>query len=430
MTERAADSTPGPVVVIGAGKAGFETAIALRASGWNDRIVLVGDEDALPYERPPLSKDFLAGKMERDDVLIDGAVRLPQLEIEFHRATSVERLDLESKEVVLSTGESIRYSHVVLATGARPRRLTVPGADLEGVVHLRTLADAEVLKTTAETTESLVVIGGGYVGLEVAAHAASLGVRVRVLEGMSRLLNRSALPETSEHALRHHRAVGIEVNLDVRISELVSDHDGRVRGVLTEDGTLFEAETVLCAIGIEPCAELAERAGLAVANGIQVDESLRTSAPHVWAIGDCASFPVPYLRQHARLESVQNAVEQARFVASAIVSGQPGVYRAVPWVASKQGALTVQAAGLTGNHDSRVVYGDPDSGGFSTLAFDGETLVGIDAINSPRHFLAARRVLTQELNGTPSGLTLERARSSDFRLEDFGRRRDPEVVSG
>ena len=394
-------------LIVGNSQAGVQTAESLRGRGYTGRIVLAGEEPGLPYQRPPLSKEYLRADMEL-------AFRAP----EFHAARGIELVagdrvvGLERTAggggvATTAAGDTYPYARLVLATGAEPRRLEVPGSGLAGVGYLRTRADAARIRARLADARTVVVIGGGFIGLEMAAEARSRGLEVTVLEASGRLIGRAVGETTSAFFLRAHRDQGTRVVLNARLRRFTGA-DGTVTAVELDDGTLVPADLVVIGIGVLPRTELAEQLGLAVDNGIVVDGSGLASDGETLAVGDCASIPVPdYLPgQEAgpagriRLESVPNAVEQGRIAAGTLL-GLPERYSALPWFWSTQGGLKLQIAGLSGGYTSEVVREVPGSGKFSVLYYRGGQLLAADCVNSPADFAAARSALIQGRNIAP-----------------------------
>lgn len=410
------------VVIVGAGKAGSQTALSLRAEGFEGSLTVLGDEDQLPYDRPPLSKEYLRGTYQDDDVLIRPRAFYEDNRIDLQLGTPVDRLDTVGRSVELRDGRTIGYGELVLATGSRARPLPVPGANLHGVLSLRSLDDARRLKNDLSVARSVVVIGGGFVGLEVAAAAArDLSCQVTIIEALPQLMSRTALPETAEHMTEYHTSLGSRVLLGTTVTALRGDARGHVTAVLTSDGHVFDADLVVFGIGAVPSIGPALNTGLDVRDGIRVDESLRASAAHVWAVGDCAAFPSQRDGEVIRLESVQNATDQARAVATSIASGRPVAYRAVPWFWSDQGDTHVQTVGLTGSHDLTAVVGTPADGSFSVLAFRGGAFLGADSVNARGDHLALRRLLARAADDGRPTLTPQLCRSAGFDLKLFAR---------
>lgn len=388
-----------PIVIVGAGHAGSELASALRKRGHAGRIVLVGEEAHLPYQRPPLSKGFLLGKVAQSQLYLKTQAIYEQNNIELRPATRVMSIDRTSQELTLACGERLAYGKLVLATGSRPRRLGFPGVELArlgNLLCLRTIADAEALREKLQPGRRLVVIGGGYIGLEVAAVAVQQGLQVTVIEALPRLLARVTGAEVAAYIEKTHRAHGVSFRLATTASELELDPEGsQVRAVVTAglDGAeRLAADLVLLGVGIEPSSELAAAAGLAVDNGIVVDEYAQTSDPAILAIGDCTSQPNAHTGGRVRLESVPNAMEQAR-VAAATLTGQPEASTAVPWFWSEQYGFRLQMVGLSTGHDRCVTRQSPDGKELIAFYLKEGRLIAADVIGKPADFAAARRLV-------------------------------------
>ena len=387
------------VVILGAGHAGFQCAAALRQQGFTGDVSLVSEERRLPYQRPPLSKGYLLGKTCAADL----AFRAESFFSE-HRLNLVSALangiDRQAQRVTLDNGESLRYDHLVIATGSRPRALPVPGADLAGVLSLQTLDDADRLLAALAGCTKVVVIGAGFIGLEFAASARLLGHAVTVLDIAERPMARVLSPECAAAFTQAHRSSGTEL-LFRKSVERLEGQGGRVTSVITTSGERIPADLVLVGIGAAPRVELAVQAGLPVDNGIVVDTMLRTADPQVFAIGDVASFPSRNGGQRVRLESVQNATDQARAVATRLAGNAPVPYQAVPWFWSDQGDLKLQIAGLRGDDDERVVIGDATAGNFSVLCISNGVLHAVESVNRPGDHMLARRLLVKQTSVLP-----------------------------
>lgn len=393
----------GTVVIIGAGLAGLQTAEALRAGGFDGSITLVGDEPMGPYHRPPLSKAWLAGDMDAGQLAMRGPDMLAKKQIDLKTHSRVTGIDRTTQTVALADGTSLRYTGLVLATGSRPRLLSLPGAQAQGVLALRTQDDATQvaagLARCAELNRPLVVIGGGFIGLEVAATARKKGITVTVLEAAPRLLGRVLSPALSEWFAALHRSHGVELVLNAQINQLAADADGWVSGVQLTDGTQVPAGLVLVGIGALANDELAAAAGIACDRGIVVDDCGRTSDPAVFAAGDCA------VRRLAdgtllRLESVQNATEQGKSAAAALL-GQSRPFTATAWFWSDQYDKKLQMAGLSIDAEQCVLRGDMSASGFSMYHFRGGKLVAVDSINAVKDHLQARKLLDAGASPTP-----------------------------
>ncbi|WP_156724660.1 NAD(P)/FAD-dependent oxidoreductase [Streptomyces apocyni] len=407
------------VVVVGAGQGGLETAAALRGRGFSGRITLVGDECVLPYQRPPLSKGFLTGATgatDPADLELRPASFFATQGIDLVPGDRAERIDRECRVLHLESGAALPYDHLVLATGARPRPLPVPGAGLSGVLALRGLRDAHTLRRELSgPARHLVVVGAGFIGLELAATARTLGHEVTVVEAQSRALARALTPEMSAWLTDEHRRQGVRLLLSREVAALHGDPSGQVEIMELDGGERIPAELVVVGIGVLPHTELAAEADLVVGDGIVVDERLRTSDPAIHAVGDCARFPRPGARGHTRIESVQNASDQARCVA-ADICGEGAPYTAVPWFWSEQYAVRLQIAGLTAGHDEVVLAGDPGEARFSVFCFQAGRLVGVESVNRPADHGIARRLLA---GGTD--LSPEEVGAPGFDLKQYQR---------
>ncbi|MDR7310168.1 3-phenylpropionate/trans-cinnamate dioxygenase ferredoxin reductase subunit [Nocardioides luteus] len=382
------------VVIVGAGHASAQLCASLRQEGWAGEILLIGDEPCLPYQRPPLSKTFLAGESALDELLIRKPDFYDKQAITL-RCARVRSLDPEAREIRLGHGETLAYDKLVLCLGARPRRLVLPGAELAGVHHLRDAADIEAIRADLPAARRAVIVGGGYIGLETAASLRNLGVAVTVLEAADRVLQRVTAPEVSTFYERVHREEGVELRLGVGITAL--EGDGRVSGVRLADGDLVAADLVIVGIGVVPNVEIADRAGVSVEDGIVIDSCGRTSAPDIYAAGDCASYFDRRQGRRLRLESVPNAVEQAKSVAAAIC-GREKEIAALPWFWSDQYDLKLQIAGLSTGYEEVVLRGDPATGrDLACFYLARGRIIAADCVNRPHEFMFSKRAIAQEL---------------------------------
>jgi len=379
------------IVVIGAGHAAGQLVDALRTGGSRASIVLVGEEPFPPYHRPPLSKKYLAGEMARERLLFRPESFYTRHGVEREQGRRVLGLDRDGATVTLDDGRSLPFDRLALCTGARVRRLTAPGAELEGVHYLRGIADADRLREDWRHRQRVCIVGGGFIGLEVAAVARAQGKQVTVLEQQDRLMPRAVPRQVSDFFLALHRARGVEVRLGTTVSELLGK-DGRVSTVACEDGSAIPAELVVVGIGVLPNCELARQAGLACDNGIVVDEFACTADPRIVAAGDCTNHPNALLGRRLRLESVHNAVEQARTAAASLL-GSPRAYRQHPWFWSDQFEFKLQMVGLSEGHDLAVSRGNAQAGKFAVYYFREQQLAAVDAVNSPADHMLARRLL-------------------------------------
>jgi 3-phenylpropionate/trans-cinnamate dioxygenase ferredoxin reductase component len=388
------------VVVVGAGHGGFQLAASLRQHGYDGRVTLIGDEPHLPYQRPPLSKDYLDGKIGLDLLLMRPETFFTQHRIELVTGRAVAAIDRAAKAVVLSTKARIDYDHLVLATGARNRVPPLPGVELDGVCYLRNLAETENLKQRLAAASHCVVIGAGFIGLEFAAIARGKGKPVHIVELVDRVMARVVCPDTSAYFGDAHRATGVEFSFGARVERLGGE-GGKVTHVVLQDGRSLPADLVIISIGVMPNEELAAAAGLKVENGVVVDERLLTADPNISAIGDCAAFPSRHsLKNPVRLEAVQNATDHARCVAERLM-GKGGPYTALPWFWSEQGTLRLQIAGLTTGFQQVVLRGNYEGGEYSAFCYAGDKLLGIESINKPADHAFGRRLLAAGRGVTP-----------------------------
>lgn len=381
------------VVIVGAGHAGGSAAAFLRQYGHEGQIVLIGDEPLLPYQRPPLSKAWLKGEADADSLALKPADWYGENNVSLRLSGVAERINRSAKTVTLASGEAISYDFLILATGARARALPIPGADLAGVLALRTAADAERLKHALGAGKRMAVIGGGYVGLEAAASARALGSEVVVVERESRVLARVACETLSLFFQDYHRARGVTFELNAGV-EAFEGADGGIAGVRLADGRLLLCDVALVGVGAVPNDELAKDAGLATANGVVVDLEARTDDPAIFAIGDVTHRPLPLYERQFRLESVPNALEQAKQAASAIM-GRPGPAPEVPWFWSDQYDLKLQIAGLPFEADRQVVRGDVAAARFAVFHLKGDLLQAVEAVNAPPEFMAGKQLIAK-----------------------------------
>ena len=380
------------VVIIGAGHAGGTAAAELRRSGFTGPITLIGDEPLPPYERPPLSKAWLKGETDADKLALKPASFYPGADIDLRLSTSATAIDRAAKTVTLTTGESLPYDTLILATGARARRIPLPGLDLGNVLELRNAADADRLKAVLVPGARLAVIGGGYIGLEAAASARALGAEVTVIEREPRVLARVACELLSNFFQDFHRAQGVVIEVNAQVAALEGS-EGLITGVRLGDGRLIPCDAALIGVGAVPNQELASEAGLACNNGIIVDLAARTEDPAIFAIGDCTHRPLPLYDRVVRLESVPNALEQAR-QAAASICGKPLPAPEVPWFWSDQYDLRLQIAGIPFDATRIVVRGDIAAGKFALFhLLDDGTVQAVEAVNASTEFMGGRRIV-------------------------------------
>ncbi|MDN4516745.1 FAD-dependent oxidoreductase [Mycolicibacterium austroafricanum] len=381
-------------VIVGASHAGAQLAASLRQEGWDGEIVLVGNESALPYHRPPLSKAYLAGKCTVDELAIRNAEFYTKQRIKLMDAT-VEVLDRSAGHLSLTTGDALPYDKLALCTGARPRRLSIPGADLPGVCYLRTAADVAMIRERTSPGRRAVIVGGGYIGLEAAASLRALGLEVTVLEATERVLERVTAPAVSAFFDRIHREEGVDIQTDALVDAMSGD--GRVREVILASGESIPADLVIVGIGVEPNTDLAAAAGLAIDNGVVIDDQARTTDPDIVAAGDCTSHHMARYGRRIRLESVPGAGEQAK-VAAATICGKSKKVAALPWFWSDQYDVKLQIAGLNTGYDEVVLSGDPTRDrDFTCFYLRAGELIAADCINRPRDFVFSKRVITQQV---------------------------------
>lgn len=383
-------------VIIGAGQAGVQCAFSLRQYGWVGPVVLLGAESTAPYQRPPLSKAYLAGEMPAERLLFRNADSYEAEGIDLRPGESATAIDRRDNVVITSEGDAIPYERLVLATGTRPRRLIVPGNALEGVGNLRDRADVDRLKDGFRAAERILVVGGGYIGLEVAAVAAKLGKSVVVAEAADRVLARVTCPFVSSFYERFHRDRGVDIRTGAGVLEFRGE--GRIRSAILSDGSDIPCDLAVIGIGVVPNEELAMYAGLEITlgDGVDVDAGMRTSDPHVFAIGDCARAPNVFAGRTMRIESVANAIEQAK-IAAAVACGKSPPPPAVPWFWSDQYDLKLQTAGIVPRSGHvEIVRGSPETGRFSVLYIADGRLLAVDAVNSAIDFNVAKRIIGRD----------------------------------
>lgn len=392
------------LLIIGASQSGVQLAVSLRALGFDEHITLLGDEDHRPYQRPALSKEFLQGTVESESLIFRTNQYWEDHNVALVKGQRIERIDKEadgSGVAHAASGAEFPFRRLALTVGARARKLQVPGADLEGVVYLRNADDALALKAQLDGVQDVVVIGGGFIGLEAASSLHKMGKNVTVLEYGPRLIGRAVGEETSEYFLAAHRERGLDIRLNSRIQELVAGNGGRVAGVGLEDGAVVPAQLVLVGIGVVPNTELAEQLGLDVDNGIAVDRHALASDGTTVAVGDVANMPNP-LRgspegERIRMESVNNATEHAKVAAHSLM-GRREDYAGIPWFWSNQADLKLQIAGLTLGYDHSVVRRDDERGKFSVLYYRGGQIIAADCVNAPLDFMAVKNALAKGQN--------------------------------
>ncbi len=390
------------VVIVGAGHGGAQTAIALRQNGFDGSVLILGDEPELPYERPPLSKEYLAGQKTFDRLLIRPAAFWDERHVEIRLSTRVIAIDADAHRVTTDTGRTFGYGALVWAAGAAPRRLSCQGHDLVGVHTIRTRADADRMRDALVGVEEVVVIGGGYIGLEAAAVLTKSDKKVVLVEALDRVLARVAGEALSRFLEQQHRAHGVELRLGTTVEAI--EGDARATGVRLTGGEVVSAQMVIVGIGVLPAVEPLVAAGAEHGNGVAIDAQCRTSLPDVYAIGDCALHANRFAAgARVRLESVQNAADQAAVAAKAIL-GMDVAYDVVPWFWSNQYDLKVQTVGLSTGHDATVVRGDPASGSFSILYLRQGRIIALDCINAVKDYVQGHRLVAEAMSPDPAAL--------------------------
>ena len=377
-------------VIVGAGHAGGRAAQAMRQFGFEGRILLIGEEPHVPYERPPLSKELIVTDAGLEKVRLHDAAWYPENRIELIAGTAATSIDAAAKTVGLADGRTIGFDGLMLTTGARVRRLPAPGAELDGVFYLRTLEDSEAIRAHIPAGAEVAVIGGGFIGLEIAGSAAKRGAKVTVLEAADRLMGRSVAPEVSDWFAQMHRSRGVDLRLGVSVAAI--EGNGAATAVRLGDGAIVPAEVVVIGIGILPNVEIAQAAGLAVDNGIVVDDRGRTSHPDVYAAGDVANQPNAFAGRRLRLESYQNAQDQAAAVARNLC-GADEAYEDSLWVWSDQHDVNLQMTGAPDSWDRLVWRGDPDEGRFTVFYMADGRIVAVNTVNNGREMRPARMMM-------------------------------------
>ena len=377
-------------VIAGAGHAAGQVVATLRQQKYAGSIVLIGDEQYLPYQRPPLSKKFLAGEMPAERLYFKPESFYDVPEIELRLQTTIGAIDRDARQLTLDGGNNIPYDKLVLALGARVRELPVAGSDLAGVHYVRNIADVQGIREDLEGSRHLVIVGAGYIGLEVAAVTRTLGLDVTVVEMADRVMSRVVSPEISDFYQIEHANQGVKLRLGTGVTALHGKR--RVKGVEVDDGEIIPADLVVVGIGILPNTELASTAGLAVDDGIVVDDRCRTSDTNIYAVGDCTRHPNSIYGRSLRLESVHNALEQAKTAASNIC-GADNQYAQVPWFWSDQYDLKLQIAGLSQGYDDVVIRGNPAERSFSCVYLKDSRLIAVDAVNAPRDFMQSKTLI-------------------------------------
>lgn len=390
------------VVIVGGGHGGAQAAIALRTQGFTGSIAIVGREDEPPYERPPLSKEYLAQEKPFERLYLRPREYWADKAVELLLGREVTAVDPAARQLTCADGSTLNYGELIWATGGDPRHLTCPGAELAGIHYVRTRADVDALMAELPQVTSAVVIGGGYIGLEAAAVLSKLGKQVTLLEALPRVLARVAGEDLSRFYEAEHHAHGVDLRTGMAVEGI--EGEGRVSGVKLADGTVIPADVVIVGIGIIPSIGVLIAAGAAGGNGVDVDEQCRTSLPHVFAIGDCAAHANSFADGAViRLESVQNANDMATVVAK-IITGQEASYGATPWFWSNQYDLKLQTVGLSTGHDATVLRGDPAARSFSVIYLKGGKVIALDSVNCAKDFAQGRKLVEQRIAAAPAAL--------------------------
>ena len=390
------------VVIVGGGHGGAQVAVSLRTQKFEGSIAIIGDEPDLPYDRPPLSKEYFAGEKEFERILLRPAKYWDEREITMLLGKRVVSVDPAAHSVTTDTGETIGYGKLVWATGGAPRMLPIPGGDLPGVQGVRTRADADAMKAASESAEQIVVIGGGYIGLEAAAVLRKAGKKVVLLEALDRVLARVAGEDLSRFYEKEHRDHGVDLRLGVHVEAI--EGEGGVTGVRLAGGEVIPADLVIVGIGIVPAVEPLVAAGAEGGNGVLVDRFCKTSLSDIYAIGDCAAHANDFAEGLIiRLESVQNANDQANVVAKGIC-GVEAPYHAIPWFWSNQYDLKLQTAGLSTGHDQAILRGDPASRSFSIVYLKDGKVIALDCVNATKDYVQGRMIVTAGLKATAEQL--------------------------
>ncbi|WP_413542620.1 NAD(P)/FAD-dependent oxidoreductase [Citricoccus nitrophenolicus] len=399
-------------VIIGGGQAGLQAAASLREGGFTGPVTIVAEEAGQPYQRPPLSKDYLKDSSTAQPLPLRGPAFFAEQDLDLRTGIAATGVDRQAQTVNLADGTVLPYASLIFATGARNRELPTPGIDLPGIHGLRTLDDAEQLGTALDTARNVVVVGAGFIGLEFAAAALARGCHVTVLEFAPRPMGRALTPVLGDWFAGAHRQAGVDLRLGEGIAAFEAGDDGRVGFAVSTTGDRYPADLVVAGVGVQPNDRLAAEAGLETSNGIVVDANLRTADPVVYAIGDCANFPCEHADGPFRLESVQNATDHARHVAKVIL-GQEAPYRELPWFWSTQGPYRLQMANIVRADDETVVVGNPDPADpkFSVFCFRDGILAAVESVNQPGDHLSARKILAAGIE-----ITREEALAEGFSL--------------
>ena len=386
------------LLIIGAGQSAIQCISTLKKEGYSGSITLVGEEEHLPYQRPPLSKGFLEDSLNKERLYFKKLEFFTENKVQLYLGLSAEKLEIDNQKVYLSDNSVLEFDKLVFATGSRVRYLDFPGSELKSIFYLRDLDDAEAIKKDLETSENLVIIGAGYIGLEAAAIAAKKNKKVTIIEMADRVMNRTVDPQISEYYLNLHKSYGVKFHFNTSLETINEVSDSLE--VVCSDGTEVKADSVLIGAGVVPNIELAEEAGINCDNGIIVNEFGQTNFKNIYACGDCTNHPNKILNKNLRLESVHNAMEQAKTVASSLMNN-PMEYNQVPWFWSDQYDHKLQIVGLSGDHDVVTMRGNTNDAKFMLFYTKDEELIAVDAINNPKEFLISRKLVANKVKIKP-----------------------------
>ena len=386
------------LLIIGAGQSAIQCISTLKKEGYSGSITLVGEEEHLPYQRPPLSKGFLEDSLNKERLYFKKLEFFTENKVQLYLGLSAETLEIDNQKVYLSDNSELEFDKLVFATGSRVRYLDFPGSELKSIFYLRDLDDAEAIKKDLETSENLVIIGAGYIGLEAAAIAAKKNKKVTIIEMADRVMNRTVDPQISEYYLNLHKSYGVNFHFNTSLETINKVSDSLE--VVCSDGTEVKADSVLIGAGVVPNIELAEEAGINCDNGIIVNEFGQTNFKNIYACGDCTNHPNKILNKNLRLESVHNAMEQAKTVASSVMNN-PMEYNQVPWFWSDQYDHKLQIVGLSGDHDMVTMRGNTNDAKFMLFYTKDEELIAVDAINNPKEFLISRKLVANKVKIKP-----------------------------
>ena len=389
------------VVIVGASHAAAEAVSTLKKKGYEGSVTLIGDEPYLPYQRPPLSKKYLNGDVTLEQLYIKGPATYDDFGVVQKLGRRAERIDREAQCVELDDGDKVAYDHLILATGTRARELPVDGANDSRIKYLRTKTDVDSIRDSVDAGSRMLIIGAGYIGLEVAASAIKLGCSVTVLEAMERVLQRVTGPEISDFYQAVHREAGVDVRLNTTVSKFTAHTDHMIAHL--GSGEELEFDIAVVGIGVIPNTELAEQAGLACDNGIVVNEFCQTADPKIYAVGDCSNHPNFIYDRRLRLESVPNAMGQAK-TAAGHICGDAVAYDEVPWLWSDQYEVKLQTTGLSQGYDQVVVRGDMEARKFAVFYLAEGRLLAVDAINSPAEFMVSKKLVAAKATPDPASL--------------------------